>query len=184
MNAASIARLDEVMPLLKTKVSTLIEMLAPEFEVRVTQGLRSWNQQNDLYEKGRTKPGVPCKHHSVTRPVGTCSEHPLGLRVTNAKGGESYHNFGVAVDVVPDMVGDNAPFIPDWDEKHPSWKRIIAVAESLGLTCGADWRTLPDFPHVQLVGRFPEGHPDDEVRQLFKDGGMQAVWEEVMKSYE
>jgi hypothetical protein len=54
-----------------------------------------------------------------------------------------------------------------------------ALGQSLGLEVGAYWRSFPDAPHFQLTGRFPVGAPSDEVRQLFKDGGMQAVWDEA-----
>jgi hypothetical protein len=48
---------------------------------------------------------------------------------------------------------------------------------AFGLDAGAGWRTFPDAPHFQLTNQFPEDEPSDEVRQLFTDGGMQAVWE-------
>jgi predicted transcriptional regulator len=57
------------------------------------------------------------------------------------------------------------------------WQRMLAVGNSVGLVEGAEWRTFPDWPHFQLTGKWPVT-PDDEVRQVFLDGGMLAVWEQ------
>lgn len=157
MDAISEARLNLVHPRLADRVRRMAYMLEQEkIVIRVVQGLRSWAEQDALYAQGRTVPGQ---------------------RVTNCKGGYSYHNFGLAVDCVPDSLWDDGKFIPDWDASHPSWKRMIAIGESLGLESGAGWRTFPDAPHFQLTGRFPVSSPTDEVRQIFRDGGMKAVWE-------
>ena len=181
MDSISQARLQLVAPALSLKVYTLDEMLAAErIFIRVTQGLRSWSEQNHLHAKGRTeKSDICCVHDGIARPVGSCKEHPLGATVTNCPGGHSYHNFGMAVDVVPDLFPDDKLFTPDWNLSHPTWKRIVAVGESLDLNSGAMWRTRPDWPHLQLNGRFPEGSPNDEVRQIFRLAGMEAVWKEA-----
>ena len=158
MDHTSEARLSLVCPRLADKVRQLAEMLAQEgIEIRVTQGLRSWTEQDALYAKGRTAPG----------PI-----------VTNAPGGHSYHNFGMAVDVVPDDTS-KAGFQCDWNVNHPAWKRIVEVGTSLGLDSGAQWRTFKDWPHLQLTGRFPEGAPNDEARQIFRDAGAMALWQEA-----
>lgn len=168
MDAISEARLQEVMPELAAKIHQLYEMLMGEgLEIRVTQALRSWQQQQDLYAKGRN----PALAH--LGPHGDIVDK--SLVVTNCPGGHSYHNFGMAVDCAPDdptKVG----YQIDWNAGHPQWKRMASVGQSLGLDSGAMWRSFPDAPHFQLTGRFPEGAPNDEARQLFKDGGMQAVW--------
>ena len=155
MDTISEARLSLVHPALADKIRRMAEALELEkITIRVTQGLRSWDEQAKLWAQGRTTPGE---------------------RVTKAPGGWSWHNFGMAVDVAPDK--DPGPgFIPDWNLAHPAWGRIVAVGESLGLTSGISWE---DEPHLQLTGPFPVAAPNDEVRQLFKDGGMQAVWDEA-----
>lgn len=164
MNAASEEKLKYVMPELADRVRELAarcladrSVSATGFEIRVTQGLRSWNEQDALYAKGRTAPGP---------------------KVTNCEGGHSWHNFGMAVDLVPDDTTRDG-FQCDWNSAHPVWRVMEDLARGLGLECGAFWRTFVDAPHVQLTGRFPVGAPDDEVRQLFKDGGMRAVWDEA-----
>lgn len=158
MDSISESRLDQVAPQLASRIRRMSEMLKDEFTFRVTQGLRSWDEQEKLYATGRDADG-----------------NKIGATVTNARGGHSWHNFGLAVDLVPDIIAEPG-FQPDWNETHPTWKRMIAVGESLGLASGSKWRTFPDWPHFQLTGVFPVS-PDDEVRQTFIDGGMQAVWE-------
>ena len=160
IDSISEIRLKDLMPAFADKVRTLMLMLSGEsINTRVVQALRSWSDQDKLYAQGRTAPG------SI---------------VTNVQGGYSWHNYGLAVDLVPSLPGDT--YIPDWNKDHATWKRMIQLGPTLGLESGAAWRTFPDAPHFQLNGRFPVGAPDDEVRQLFKDGGMAAVWDEVMKS--
>lgn len=149
LDSISEGRLSLVAPALAAKVRQLANVLS--FPIRVTQGLRSWNEQQALYDQGRTAPGKI---------------------VTNAKPGTSWHNYGMAVDVVP------MDRLPDWNINHPNWQTIHSAAKALGFVCGADFRTFPDWPHLQLTGRFPDS-PDDEVRLIFKCGGMEEVWKEA-----
>ncbi len=160
MDAISQSRLSEVCPELARRVSQLAGLLETEgITIRVTQGLRSWDQQAELYAKGRDADGNVVNH---------------SLIVTNAPPGHSFHNFGLAVDVVPDDPS-LAGFQADWNTLHPAWKRIIAIAPSSGLLDGASFRSFPDWPHLQLQ-ELPLS-PTDEDRQVFLDGGMVAVWE-------
>ncbi len=159
MDALSQTQLQLVNPELAAKVTRLMDSLALENAIiKVTQGLRSWTEQEALWQKGRDALGNVVDRSQV---------------VTDAAPGHSYHNFGLAVDVAP---FDDS--IPDWNLNHPVWKRIEAVGVSLGMTAGAEFRTFPDWPHFQLTGTLPVS-PDDEVRQTFKDGGMLAVWEQA-----
>ena len=158
MDPASEARLQQVHPKLAALVRQMADQLAQSgVSIRVTQGLRSWNEQLALWLKGRDAQG------NIVDPKKV---------VTKAAPGHSWHNFGLAVDVAP--FTDNTP---DWNLEHPAWKKIVAVGESLGLTSGSEWRTFPDWPHFQLTGKWPVS-PDGEVRQTFLDGGMSAVWNE------
>jgi hypothetical protein len=121
-------------------------------DIRVTQGLRSWAEQTALYEQGRTKPG----------PI-----------VTKARPGYSAHNFGYAVDIVPDTE-EFPTFTPDWNELDVRWKQILLLAKACGLEEGAMWRTFPDYPHLYL-GELP-ANPTDLMRALFAEGGLEKLW--------
>lgn len=157
MNQSTVARIEQLLPALKIKAYQLIQLLFLQgIDVEVSQGLRTWPEQEALYAKGRTAPG----------PI-----------VTRAKPEQSWHTFGCAFDVDIETTAG----ILDWTGTSPAWQATIAAGNALGLTEGADFRTFPDKPHFQLTGRFPVT-PDDEVLALFKGGGMQAVWDEIAKS--
>ncbi len=176
MDAITETRLGEVHPVLATRYRQLDQRLfesALRIRLRVTQGLRTWAQQDQLYAQGRTAPGVPCNHGGTSRAVGTCDLHPLGLPVTKARGGESAHNFGYALDPAPD---DPAfpDWHPDWHEEDERWRLFLMTARECGLAEGATWRTFPDAPHLYL----PElpATPDDTMRYVFREGGLTGLW--------
>src|ERR1700741_5277351 len=119
MDTVSEARLMNVHPLLASKIRQLSALLGQEgIVIRVTQGLRTWEEQDKLYQQGRTTPG----------PI-----------ETNPPAGSSSHNYGLAVDVVPMTKAG-----PDWNVTHPVWARITSAGTSLGLESGSAWRTFPD----------------------------------------
>ena len=90
--------------------------------MKVISGLRTYEEQAALYAKGRTAPGP---------------------KVTNAKPGYSWHNFGVAWDfVVFDSNGQ-----PLWNS--PLMTRCGKIGEELGLEWGGRWK-FQDKPHLQL----------------------------------
>ena len=91
--------------------------------VRVTSGRRTIQQQNMIYAQGRTA---------------------KGRIVTNAKGGSSPHNFGMAVDVCPIVDGKL-----DWNAPRSVWNKIGAIGKSLGLTWGGDFKSITDLPHFE-----------------------------------
>lgn len=157
MNQSTVARLEQLLPALKVKGYQLIQQLSLQgIDVEISQGLRTWPEQEALYAKGRTAPGP---------------------KVTNAKPEQSWHTFGCAFDVDIETTSGGL----DWTGNSPAWLSTIAAGKALGLTAGAEFRTFPDKPHFQLTGRFPVT-PDDEVMALFHGGGLAAVWEEVSKS--
>jgi peptidoglycan L-alanyl-D-glutamate endopeptidase CwlK len=150
-NSHSIERLSEICPVLSNRIRR-IDATLPSLSIQVTQGLRTWAEQDALYAQGRTEPG------SI---------------VTHSRGGFSWHNFGLAADLVPE---DIIPGQPDWNLSHPAWARMVSVAESIGLVSGAEWRGEDlDTPHVQVTGRFGVS-PDDSVRAIYQKGSYIAVW--------
>ena len=101
----------------------LARCLAEGINVKVISGLRTYEEQAALYAKGRTAPGP---------------------KVTNARPGYSWHNFGVAWDfVVFDANGQ-----PLWD--NPLMDRCGKIGEQLGLEWGGRWK-FQDKPHLQLT---------------------------------
>ena len=91
-------------------------------KLRVTQGHRSFDEQEKLYAQGRSEPGKI---------------------VTYARGGESSHNHGLAIDVVPLVQGQ-----PDW---NADWDHIGTLGKSFGLQWGGDWSgKKQDRPHFYV----------------------------------
>lgn len=90
-----------------------------------TRGWDSYGKQMELWAQGRTRPG----------PI-----------VTNAKGGQSAHNFGLAMDFVRDI--DTKPGVqPSW--KPEDYEVLIEEAEKRGLHSGRGYK---DFPHLSWPG--------------------------------
>jgi peptidoglycan LD-endopeptidase CwlK len=120
-------KLVNVHPTVREKAIELIKRAyAQGINVLITQGFRSIAEQNELYAQGRTKPGKI---------------------VTNAKGGYSYHNFGLAFDIVI----QNADGSLCWNTGDKRWQTVGAIDKSLGLEWGGDWHSFPDYPHFQLT---------------------------------
>lgn len=167
LDAISQERLKLVHPKLAEKIGKLSAMMEPAgFSFRVTQGLRSWMEQEKLYALGREK-----------QDDGSWKVVDAKAIVTKAPPGYSWHNFGLAVDLAPDDP-DQPGYQPVWDASHPAFERMVATGVALGLTAGALWRSFPDYPHFQLTGRFGAS-PNSYIRQTFVDGGMEAVWKEA-----
>ena len=160
LSATSLARLGEVHPELARRIKQL-DALLPALSIQVTQGYRTWADQDALYAEGRTTAGPNID-----------AAHPLGFPVTKARGGQSAHNFGYAVDLVPE---DVTPGTPDWNSSDPAWQKMLAAGLTCGLAEGARWRSFVDTPHFYLQ-ELP-ADPTDEMRALLEGGGIQALWD-------
>jgi len=90
--------------------------------IKILSGLRTYEEQNALYAQGRTAPGN---------------------KVTNAKGGFSNHNFGIAFDI---GVFEGAKYLGD----SPKYKAVGVLGMEMGLEWGGNWKTFVDQPHYQL----------------------------------
>lgn len=99
--------------------------------IAMPQGLRTFAYQNGLYAIGRTVMG-----HNPTPAM------PMGERVTNAKGGQSYHNYGLAGDTCP-LKADGVTF--DWDY---DFSLLVPYAAKYGLTWGGYFPS-PDEDHFE-----------------------------------
>ncbi len=151
MNTASENRLKKIHPELASRIRAVVAALAPAgINIEVVQGLRTIAEQNELYKQGRTKKG----------PV-----------VTNAKGGQSNHNYGLAVDVVPFVNGQ-----PQWNAPNSVWMAIGHEGNKLGLEWGGSWKKFIDKPHLQLPGLSIK-----QCMALNNKGGLNAVWAEASR---
>jgi hypothetical protein len=114
----------QLLPLVQRKADAIIsEMARRGHPVRIVQGFRSIEEQNKLYAQGRN--GNP------------------GAIVTRARGGESFHNYGVAVDFVFRKEGYNAT--------EALWQLLGRVGKAQGFEWGGDWKGFVDRPHFELT---------------------------------
>ena len=111
-------------PLVQKKLRKFIDLAeANSVEFLVHSTFRGKVEQNNLEAQGRTLPG----------PI-----------VTNAKYPYSFHNHGVAFDIVPLKDGQ-----PDWND-HEKFNKLGELGKSVGLEWGGDWQ-FADKPHFQYT---------------------------------
>ena len=102
--------------------SLIADAATAGISIKIISGTRTYEEQDALYEQGRTKPG---------------------RIVTNARGGYSNHNFGVAFDI---GVFEGGRYI----DESPAYKAVGALGKQLGLEWGGDWKSIQDEPHFEL----------------------------------
>ncbi|WP_017549554.1 M15 family metallopeptidase [Salinicoccus carnicancri] len=123
----------ELHPAVEEHKNILLDRAAERnIDAVITEGFRSVSQQDELYEQGRVSEGEI---------------------VTRSRGGESYHNYGLAVDFA--LRDDEGEII--WDTAYDGngngqadWVEVADIAKSLGFEWGGDWEDFPDYPHLQM----------------------------------
>jgi peptidoglycan L-alanyl-D-glutamate endopeptidase CwlK len=126
------SKLDGLHPQVREKAEALVKICAAaKIPIVVTQGLRTIAEQDALYAQGRTTKGP---------------------KVTNARGGTSYHNYGLAFDIAVKKDGKLS-----WEDKVdvdedgvPDYVEVGEIGEQLGLEWGGRW-AHQDLPHFQLT---------------------------------
>lgn len=123
----------ELHPIVAEKVGILIEKTAEkEITILITDDYRSFEEQDKIYDKGRSTPEKV---------------------VTHAEGGESYHNFGLAVDFALQLENGNVIWDIEYDGNgngQSDWFEVAEIAKELGFQWGGDWRGFKDYPHLQM----------------------------------
>jgi peptidoglycan LD-endopeptidase CwlK len=144
MDNPTLLKILKLHPSVRDEVKKIIEecdkALTGKAKVRITQGLRTFKEQDGLYNLGRT----------VANPVGKTPKKTLGNIVTNAKGGQSIHNYGFAVDIVLIIDGKVASWDTkkDWDQdKVSDWDECVKVFAKHGWEWGGNWAKFKDMPH-------------------------------------
>lgn len=93
--------------------------------IGVAEGFRDNATQDRYYAQGRTAPGDI---------------------ITNARGGESYHNYGLALDVYPLKRG-----AMNFKATLSDYSTIANVGAEIGFEWGGAWKRK-DMPHFQMTG--------------------------------
>ena len=118
--------------------AAMAECEAAGMPILVTCTYRTGAEQAMLYAQGRTAPG---------------------RKVTNAKAGQSFHQYRVALDLYP-MIGGK----PDFSGTHPNWGKIAKIFIAHGFEWAGAWKRFRELPHFQMTG----GHP----LSYFQSGGV------------
>jgi peptidoglycan L-alanyl-D-glutamate endopeptidase CwlK len=119
-------KIEDLHPVVAEKCNAFVEACkAQGIDVLITSTYRDATSQNVLYTQGRTTPGKI---------------------VTNAKAGQSWHNWRCAFDFVPIVNGK-----AQWDDLK-TFERCGAIAESCGLEWAGRWRRFKEMAHCQYTG--------------------------------
>ena len=158
MNKQSDTVLAKVHPELAKRVRAAADRLEEKNTyLLVVSGLRSNAEQNALYGQGRTTPG-----HIVT----------------NARAGQSMHNYGLAVDIVPYLQGSSGAL--NWSADTPQFRAMVTALEATDLVWGGSWKSLHDYDHFQLPGLSVSPSP-----KMLADYGLgtpsqlRTIWEKL-----
>lgn len=145
METKSIERLHLLHPICRDKA-----LLAYNEAVKATpvgvhpfidQTYRTFDESDKLYAQGRTTPGEI---------------------VSNAKGGQSWHNYGLALDFHLQINGKDV-----WDENNASWKVVVNIFKQHGFTWGGDFAgNFKDYPHLE----YKHGYTLAQVQELHSKG--------------
>lgn len=106
---------------------------------KIISGTRSYDEQDALYAKGRTSSGP---------------------KVTNARGGYSWHNWGCAFDI---GIFRGEKYL----EESPIYREIAPIGEGVGLEWGGRWK-FQDEPHYQLRPPAVKGMSDSNAFSVLR----------------
>jgi peptidoglycan LD-endopeptidase CwlK len=123
----------ELHPIVKEQSNQLIQQSAAKgIVIVITDDFRSMEDQDVLYEKGRSAEGNI---------------------VTHARGGESFHNFGLAIDFAIKTPSENVIWDMQYDGNQngkADWNEVVELAKALGFEWGGDWAEFKDYPHLEM----------------------------------
>lgn len=147
MDELTLKRIEEAHPIWRDRLKRAYikanNKLGKGSRLRFAYVVRTFAEQDELYAKGRTK---------------------KGLKITNAKGGQSIHNYGLACDIVLLYDNDgNGTFeeaswsmIRDYDKDGlADWMEVVNCFKEEGFEWGGDWKSFKDNPHFQA--KKPDG---------------------------
>lgn len=140
-------------PIVEEKSEELVSKAAAiGIQVLITDGFRSADEQNGLHAKGRST---------------------TGNVVTYARGGDSYHNYGLAIDFAlklsnGEVVWDTAR--DDNKNGKADWFEVAAIGKELGFEWGGDWQRFKDYPHLEMtfglsIDELKRGYRPEDVMQ-------------------
>lgn len=126
----TLTRIKNLHPNIQDEVRDLVNIanskLSANVQMRIVQGLRTFEEQLELYKK---------------RP-----------KVTNATAGQSIHNYGLAIDFCLLINGTEISWDDTKDFDHDNiadWFEVVTVFVRKGWTWGGNWKSFKDKPHLE-----------------------------------
>lgn len=128
-DAISRARIEKLHPVARDDFRNFIIDAEQSLGItlRVTQGLRTFAEQDELFSRGRTK-------------FYDEKGNKLGV-VTNARSGGSYHQYGLAIDLVELKNGK-----PNWNFNY---RLLLPHASKYFISWGGEFKSIQDKPHFE-----------------------------------
>lgn len=124
----------ELHPVVEQAKNELVDQASEiDIDVMITDDVRSKERQDELYARGRSTKGTI---------------------VTHAQGGESYHNYGLAIDYAIKDNNDNVIWDIHYDGNdngESDWFEVAEIAKDIGFEWGGDWQHFKDYPHLQMT---------------------------------
>lgn len=144
-------RIKKLHPAIRNRARMFINTAQEKYgiKLRITSGHRDFFTQEELY----------------SRPWDGIDNDKDGLideadeKVTQAKPGSSFHNYGLALDVVEIKDGKGL-----WE--NPNWPLIGRIGKSFGFEWGGDWIGFVDRPHFE----YPPGIKVSELLAQYNAG--------------
>nr|WP_317356445.1 M15 family metallopeptidase [uncultured Tyzzerella sp.] len=121
--------------------------------VKITDTLRTKNEQDNLYAQGRTKPGK----------IVTWVKYPY-----------SNHNWGMAFDICRND-GKGA-----YNDNDGWFKKVGKIGKKFGLDWGGDWKNTPDKPHFELT---KYGNTNTLIKKYTLPENFKKTWINEEKKY-
>lgn len=146
-------------PFADTVRGFLVDAHSKGMNVGIFEGLRTYERQKELWLKGRNEKGQVIDRTKI---------------VTKAQPGMSYHQYGLAVDIVFDADATRPGWQWSWDGKWP-WKKLADLGRTHGLEAAYYWKAFPEAPHYQKTW----GFKINELLSMYLDGGLPHVWDEI-----
>lgn len=121
-------------PTVEQKTNELITRAAKiGITVIVTDRYRSFSDQNHLFDQERKQPGEI---------------------ITHARGEESMHNFGFAIDFALKTKSGEIIWDIEYDGNHngkSDWFEVAHIAKELGFSSRGDWVHFKYYPHFEMT---------------------------------
>lgn len=144
-------------PELITKIKyTIVVARQDNLPVDIFCGFRPPEEQHEYFLKGRDEKGNIIDKRKI---------------ITYADAWESWHNYGLAADIVFYINGEW-----NWD-LDLYWNKLGQIGKEAGLTWGGDFTKFKDRPHFQ----FNIGLTIRQAKEILNEGGHKKVWEEITR---